>query len=73
MKNILDEVLHISDAAAIWKKSTSTLRRSFAAGEKFKQGIDCRKTACGDWLVTKSAMERVYGKSSGVMSYLNIP
>lgn len=59
--NKINEVLTIAEASSAWNKEVSTLRRNFTANASFKLGIDCRKSG-STWLVTKDAMERVYGK-----------
>ena len=56
----INEVLTIAEASSIWNKDVSTLRRNFMTNASFKLGIDCRKSG-STWLVTKEAMERVYG------------
>lgn len=57
---MINEVLTITEASKIWGKEVSTLRRVIKNG-KFTEGIDYRKSG-STWLITKSAMERVYGK-----------
>lgn len=59
----VNQVLTISEASEIWGKEVSTLRRVFANDKSFKAGIDVRKSG-KTWLVTRSAMERVYGKKN---------
>lgn len=59
---MINEVLTIAEASKIWRKEVSTLRRVFMNNVSFKQGKDCRKSE-GTWLVTREAMERVYGKN----------
>lgn len=58
--NVLNEVITIQEAAAIWNKEESTLRRVLG-GPRFVEGKDYRK-AGKVWLISRSAMERVYGK-----------
>lgn len=57
----IKEVITIREASELWKKDDSTLRKAFIAGERFKRGYDCRQSG-STWLVTKYAMEKVYGK-----------
>lgn len=64
---IINEILTISEASEIWKKEVSTLRRNFIKNVSFRQGIDCRKSGA-TWLVTKHAMERVYGSNEGAIN-----
>ena len=58
--NTINEILTISEASDIWDKEVSTLRRVIK-NSKFTEGVDYRKSG-NTWLITKSAMERVYGK-----------
>lgn len=58
---VINEVLTISEASKIWGKEVSTLRRNFMNNVTFKLNVDCRKSGA-TWLVTKEAMERVYGE-----------
>ena len=58
---MINEVLTITEASQIFEKEVSTLRRNFAVNVSFKIGVDCRKSG-STWLVTREAMERVYGK-----------
>ena len=60
---MINEVLTISEASKIWNKEVSTLRRNFMNNVSFKLGVDCRKSGA-TWIVTRKAMERVYGKVS---------
>lgn len=64
--NNLKEVLTITEAAELWGKEVSTLRRVIKNG-KFTYGIDYRKSG-STWLITKTAMEKVYGKLEIEMS-----
>jgi hypothetical protein len=50
----------LQKAAELWNKNDSTLRRVIK-GPNFTEGIDYKKQG-RDWLIQKSAMERVYGK-----------
>lgn len=54
------DVLTIAEAAELWNKEVSTLRRNFAKGTQFKIDEDIRKSG-NTWLVTRKSMERVYG------------
>lgn len=60
-KELLEQVLHISDAVELTGRSAVTLRAVFADGKRFKIGVECRKCAKGDWLVTRKSLEREYG------------
>lgn len=56
--NILDEALTTSEAAIEWGKDDSTIRKALVS-RRFRDG-EYRK-AGKDWLVTRSAMLRVFG------------
>lgn len=60
--DVLDYVYTISEAADIWGKDTGNLRREFLKpiGESKFHTWEVKKSGAV-WLVTKSAMERVYG------------
>lgn len=55
-----DGLLSLGDATAIWHLSDSTLRKAIAYG-KLRNGSDVRKYG-KQWIVSKNAMEREYGK-----------
>jgi len=52
-------VLSLQEAAEIWKRDDSVLRRAISSG-KFEPN-EYRKTG-RNYIILKSAMERVYGK-----------
>lgn len=56
----IDEVMTVSEAAVLWGKSEGAIRAAIKA-KKFIIGVDYRK-AGGTTLITREAMERVYGK-----------
>lgn len=56
----IDEVMTVSEAATIWGKTEGAIRAAIKA-KKFIVGVDYRK-AGGITLITREAMERVYGK-----------
>ena len=56
----IDEVMTVNEAAEIWNKSEGAIRASIKA-KKFILGIDYRK-AGRITLISREAMERVYGK-----------
>lgn len=56
----IDEVMTVSEAAVLWGKSEGAIRAAIKA-KKFIVGVDYRK-AGGTTLITREAMERVYGK-----------
>lgn len=67
MSNVnLKEVLTITEAAELWGKEVSTLRRVIK-NNKFTYEVDYRKSG-STWLITKTAMEKVYGKLEIEMS-----
>ena len=56
----INEVMTVSEAAVLWGKSEGAIRAAIKA-KKFIVGVDYRK-AGGTTLITREAMERVYGK-----------
>ena len=56
----IDEVMTVNEAAEIWGKSEGAIRLAIKS-KKFIPGVDYRK-AGRITLITKEAMERVYGK-----------
>lgn len=55
----INEVMTVTEASEIWGKSEGTIRASIKAG-KFILGVDYRK-AGRITLITKEAMQRIYG------------
>lgn len=56
---VIEEVMTLSEAANKWSRVEGTIRAAIKSG-KFVEGIDYRK-AGGTILITRCAMERVYG------------
>ena len=56
----LKEVYTFAEASELWGLSESTLRRAQHGG-RFKEGET--KKSGGTWLVTRAAMERLYGEN----------
>lgn len=56
----VNNIMTVSEAAEIWGKTEGAIRATIKA-KKFIVGVDYRK-AKGTTLITKEAMERVYGK-----------
>lgn len=56
---VLTQVFTFSEAAQLWSIDSSTLRHRVTS-EKLLDGIDYKKSG-KVWLITKSAMERLYG------------
>lgn len=56
---VLSQVLTFSEAAELWKIDSSTLQHRVTS-EKLAEDIDYKKSG-KVWLITKSAMERLYG------------
>ena len=56
---VLTQVFTFSEAAELWNIDSSTLRHRITS-EKLLEGIDYKKSG-KVWLITKSAMERLYG------------
>ena len=59
MANAFDGLYALSDAARLWGKDDSTLRRAILAG-KFVEGVDAKKFG-KQWVVTRASMTREYG------------
>lgn len=59
-KEIIEEIMTFSEATEKWGLADSTLRK-LVNTDKIIKGVDCRKSG-STWLVTREAMERVYGK-----------
>lgn len=57
-----DDLMSFSDASALWGLSESALRKAVNYG-KIVPGVDARKYG-KQWIVTRQAMEREYGKAS---------
>lgn len=55
-----EDLLSFNDASTIWELNESTLRKAVSYG-KLIEGIDVQKFG-KQWIVTRSAMEREYGK-----------
>lgn len=70
MKNVLDEVMTLNEAAIKWGKDNSTLRKRIQNAQ-FIEGKDCRKS--GDiWLIRREAMERVYGSEKSSVAQKSV-
>lgn len=63
MKNIFDDLLSLKEAADMYKREESTLRRAIAKG-RLIEGQDCKKFG-KQWVIKKSAMQRIYVKRKG--------
>lgn len=58
----VNNILTFSEACELWGLNESTLRKAVSQGrDGLKLGIDYRKSG-KSWLITRSAMERIYGK-----------
>lgn len=69
-----DDLYALSDAARLWEKDDSTLRRAILNG-KLLEGKDCKKFG-KQWVVTKAAMIREYGEPESrgiVLGFLFCP
>lgn len=60
MKNSFDGLLSFKEATDMWELNESTLRKAVSYG-KFQEGIDIKKFG-KQWVITREAMEREYGK-----------
>ena len=54
-----DGLLSFGEATQLWGLHESTLRKAVAYG-KFQEGQDIKKFG-KQWVITRAAMERVYG------------
>ena len=59
--NILDEVYAIKEASEKWNVHISTIQKIIKKGEKLIEGIDYKRSGAS-WLITKSAMIKLYGE-----------
>ena len=57
-ENIWDELLSLKEAAELYNRDASTLKRAISSG-RLVEGIDCKKFG-RDWVILKSSMERIY-------------
>ncbi len=62
-KTPFDDLISFADASELWGLSESTLRKAVSYG-KIVPGVDARKYG-KQWIVTRGAMEREYGKPVG--------
>lgn len=62
------DLLSIAEAAEIWGKEQSTLRKAIQDG-RLKPGKDCRKFG-KQWVVTADAMNREFGGWAPWSTYL---
>ncbi len=53
-----NELLSLKEAAELYNREESTLRRAISNG-LLKEGIDCKKFG-KQWVVLRSSMDRVY-------------
>lgn len=61
--NDIDKILTFGEATELWGLADSTLRK-LAKADRIKEGLDYRKSGKRAWLITREAMERLYGKLS---------
>ena len=57
-KNIWNKLISLKEAAEVYNRDTSTLKRAISNGT-LVEGVDCKKFG-RDWVILKSALERVY-------------
>ena len=62
MENYLKEVMTFPEACKRWNLGESTLRKAALSG-RFLENEARKSGKC--WLVTRSGMERLYGKEPG--------
>ena len=53
-----EELLSLKDAAIMYGKEESTLRRAISSG-RLQEGVDCKKFG-KQWVILKSSMDRLY-------------
>lgn len=70
--DLLNEVLTAQEATIAWGLGESTLRTRIRNSNVFVEGIDYRKTG-RSWLITRAAMERVYGPEKEIVIDEDIP
>lgn len=62
-----EEILSLKEAAAIWGKEESTIRKAIAAGRLIK-GEECEKYG-KQWVVTVDGMAKAFCKVEGKSDY----
>lgn len=67
--SIFDDLIAITEAAELWGTSISTIKRFIKEG-KFIDGVDCKNFG-RQWVITKDAMNRVFGVISYDLSKWN--
>ena len=60
MGNIWDKLISLKEAAEMYNRDTSTIKRAILHGT-LQENVDCKKFG-RDWVILKSALERVYIK-----------
>lgn len=60
MPSPFDELMSFKEAAELWGLDDSTLRKAVSSG-KIVENIDAKKFG-KQWVITKTAMERIFGK-----------
>ena len=57
-KNIWNKLISLKEAAEAYNRDTSTIKRAIS-NKTLVEGVDCKKFG-RDWVILKSALERVY-------------
>ena len=57
-KKIWNKLMSLKEAAEIYNRDTSTIKRAIS-NKTLVEGVDCKKFG-RDWVILKSALERVY-------------
>lgn len=60
MDNIFNNLLSLQEAADLFKKDSSTLRRAISSG-RLVEGIDCKKFG-KQWVISLDSMIKLYGE-----------
>ena len=59
-KNIWNKLISLKEASEVYNRDTSTIKRAISNGT-LVEGVDCKKFG-RDWVILKSALDRVYIK-----------
>ena len=57
-KNIWNKLISLKEAAEVYNRDTSTIKRAIS-NKTLIEGVDCKKFG-RDWVILKSALDRVY-------------
>ena len=57
-KKIWNKLISLKEAAEVYNRDTSTIKRAIS-NKTLVEGVDCKKFG-RDWVILKSALDRVY-------------